>query len=121
LGFGNKPGIHNLGEKERVIAGADSLNDLAFKIGNAIFQDRAPCFSPLPLKGIEFGLGIGTFESFQKIRLVAGHYVQGKAPAFLNQLMRIAIGVHRRHDQQWIVGDLGNPGGNHPVDFFFVK
>ena len=37
LGFGNKLGIHNLSEKERVVAGTEFFNDLAFKVGNAIF------------------------------------------------------------------------------------
>ena len=41
--------------------------------------------------------------------------------AFIDEVMRIAVWMYGHHDQQRVIGDLGNPGGNHPIKFFLIK
>jgi hypothetical protein len=94
--------------------------DQALHKAEALFQDGAARFAPYPLYRGELCLRIRAFESTQKIFLVSGEKMQGKAPTFLNQSMGIPVRMYGHQEKRGLIGNLRNPGGDHSVDLLSV-
>ncbi|VTR67784.1 hypothetical protein DESC_610367 [Desulfosarcina cetonica] len=109
-------GIHHLAHEEGVVARRQLLGDAAFHAGDAILQDRTAGYPLVPGDGVELFPGHRSLEARQKILLLIIDDMQGEMAALHEQIMGIAVGMHRHHEKGRIKGNLADPGGDHAVD-----